>query len=353
MTVIGPRGPGGDPDLPGEDFRWIGGPHGAPFVADVGDLEDLEDVEDVDELEDFEDVDELDELDDPDDSGEEDLELDAMFRAAGQELLDHIKGRMKKPDHAPAAPMPPMPPTPPTSPPSRLPPPPRPRAPRRPAVAEVHRSGRETFWTMVADEAFRLGTELVVQLTAAIDLALDLVKAIPEDDSPVLVRALARGLVGNLAAARCFEPGEARASLLAFACDGPVIPERAEAARITGRSRFLAFSVATVDRLLRELTDEPTPRTALARMLARHLARTVGRAQELQSALGIVRNAEGIVYINVSNLNLSRERLHAPDVPVGTLWSDTTVWPPGVGSRIRRVSRPVGGHVYRVEALGI
>lgn len=251
-------------------------------------------------------------------------DLAAIFAAANRELLDYVRARIGTG--------------------------PRPR----PAGRAGHRAGcdEHACQTGGRDVDLDLALELSLQLTRAIDVSLDLALAIPGGGEFDHARALARTLTADLAAARDFEPDESSAATFEFALD--VAPEsrnaadwgtRLEAARVAGRSRLLDFARMIAHRLTRMLVADE------AAGLARTTEWMLDRARDLELGRAITCRIEGIAYIDASAADLSRLRLCAASLPVGTRWSDQTVWPTCIAAEIRGLSQEVRPGTYRIAAM--
>ncbi|MBS2538974.1 hypothetical protein KGQ20_40130 [Catenulispora sp. NF23] len=83
----------------------------------------------------------------------------------------------------------------------------------------------DDLWALSGEEEVCLALELTRELTDAIDQSLDMALAVSRDSGSARTRALLHALCVDLAAARDFEPEQARASTPAFACDAPLTPD--------------------------------------------------------------------------------------------------------------------------------
>jgi hypothetical protein len=209
----------------------------------------------------------------------------------------------------------------------------------------------DDLWALSGEEELCLALELTVELTDAIDLSLDMALAVSHDSGSARARALLHALCVDLAAARDFEPEQARASQLAFACDAPLTPDRIDSARSVGRSRMLDFAIViarTLERILADTTD-PAEATEAISEHAQTIVRRLERARDLQLGQAILRRTDGITHVDTSGADLSYLRRDTLEVPVGTAWSEETKWPTGVIARLRTVSRKYQSGRYLVE----
>jgi hypothetical protein len=266
--------------------------------------------------------------------------LDGILAAANRDMLDYVRARIQPGSPQEAD--------------SRV----VLRAPSGPAAGDVAYAAKpktvvDDLWALSGEEELCLALELTVELTDAIDLSLDMALAVPRDSGSARARALLHALCVDLAAARDFEPEQARASTLAFAYDAPLTPERIDSARSVGRSRMLDFAIAIARILERTLTDTDTDTgtgtgTAISEQ-AHAIVCRLERARDLQLGEAILRPIDGITHVDTSGADLSYLRRDALEVPVGTTWSEETKWPTGVGARLRTVSRKYRSGRYVVE----
>ncbi|MEY9854886.1 hypothetical protein ABH935_000483 [Catenulispora sp. GAS73] len=268
--------------------------------------------------------------------------LDAILASANCEMLDHVRARIhpeiaQEVDSRAVL-----------------------QAPSGPAAGDAADSARpktvvDDLWALSGEEELCLALELTVELTDAIDLSLDMALAVSGGDGCARVRALLHALCVDLAAARDFEPEQARASTLAFACDAPLTPDRVDSARSVGRSRMLDFAIViarTLERTLSDTdtdTDTDTDATGVMSGHAHAIVRRLERARDLQLGQAILRRIDGVTHVDTSGADLSYLRRDTLEVPAGTTWSEETKWPTGVGARLRTASRKYRSGRYLVE----
>lgn len=250
--------------------------------------------------------------------------LDGILAAANRDMLDYVRARMTA--STPAA--------------SDV------AGPAKPKTVV------DDLWALSGEEELCLALELTVELTDAIDLSLDMALAVPNGQGSARTRALLHALCADLAAARDFEPEQARPSTLAFACDAPLTPDRIDSARALGRSRMLDFAIAIARTLERTLLDTDVNDTGTATAISEHahtIVRRLERARDLQLGEAILRPIDGITHVDTSGADLSYLRQDRLEVPVGTTWSEDTKWPTGVRARLRTISRKYRSGRYVVE----
>lgn len=177
----------------------------------------------------------------------------------------------------------------------------------------------------------------------------------------IRIRGLARALDRDLTRASASDRASARDLARALA-----------SARALGRASASGRYRASARDLTRDLVRDveracylarnPDVSLELTRDRARDLARVRARARERASAInraigGAFRNLRLIgqltaVPVDVSGADLSSEDFDDLDVLEDVIWTQETIWPPGVAERLLRRSREIRPGVYQVRGHG-
>jgi hypothetical protein len=203
-------------------------------------------------------------------AGADDGALDAILAAADRELLGYVRSRIvmdlvelaEDVDEG--------------------------RGPADPAAALTTLTSDEHVQSLLCEDQ-RLGFELTVHLTAALDLVLDLVFAIPPDSGFGHLHEFTRSLGLHVALARDFEPERADSADLAFALDVVPAPGDFETARMVGRCRHLDFARIIANLIVRRLARMPSAAATAAMDVAHSVVHALDEAHNLELGHAIVR----------------------------------------------------------------